>query len=227
MKKENIVLAIVSKGRLLDDSIKYLRKRNFKILYDKDKRSLTGKIRGKDVLVNFLHARQIVDLLSSGIVSIGISGLDILKNESYSKQKSIKIIKKLNFGKASIMAATPIESVDINSFADIEEVSEQMRKKNQKLICSTKYTKLAQDYFIKKNIKNFSIVASYGATEIECKNNISSIIVDVVQSGKTLKSNSLKTFSDSKIMNTSACILANKKALKNKNVLKIINLLKK
>ena len=157
MKTENIVLGIVSKGRLLDSSIKYLRKRNFKILYDKDKRSLTGKIRGKNILVNFLHARQIVDLLSSGIISIGISGLDILKNESYSKQKSIKIIKKLNFGKASIMAAVPMEFVDVNSFADLEEVSEEMRKKNQKLICSSKYTKLAQDFFIKKNIKKFSI----------------------------------------------------------------------
>ena len=68
MKTENIVLGIVSKGRLLAKSIKYLRKRNFKILYDKDKRSLTGKIRGKNILVNFLHARQIVDLLSSGII---------------------------------------------------------------------------------------------------------------------------------------------------------------
>ena len=92
-------------------------------------------------LDNFLHARQIVDLLSSGIISIGISGLDILKNENNSIQKNIKIIKKLNFGKASIMAATCVESVDINSFADIEEVSEEMRKKNQKLICSTKYKK--------------------------------------------------------------------------------------
>ena len=227
MKKENIVLGIVSKGRLLDNSIKYLRKRNFKILYDKDKRSLTGKIRGKNILVNFLHARQIVDLLSSGIISIGISGLDILKNENNSIQKNIKIIKKLNFGKASIMAATCIESVDINSFADIEEVSEEMRKKNQKFICSTKYKKLAQDYFIKKNIKNFSIITSHGATEVDPRNNISSIIVDVVESGKTLKSNNLKTFSDSKIMDTSACLFANKKALKNKNVLKVLNLLSK
>ena len=48
MKTENIVLGIVSKGRLLDNSIKYLRKRNFKILYDKDKRSLTGKIKGRN-----------------------------------------------------------------------------------------------------------------------------------------------------------------------------------
>ena len=50
MKTENIVLGIVSKGRLLDESIKYLRKRNFKILYEKDKRSLTGKIRGKNAI---------------------------------------------------------------------------------------------------------------------------------------------------------------------------------
>ena len=227
MKTENIVLGIVSKGRLLDNSIKYLRKRNFKILYDKDKRSLTGKIRDNNILVNFLHARQIVDLLSSGIISIGISGLDILKNESYFKQKSIKIIKKLNFGKASIMAAVPVEFIDVNSFADIEEVSEEMRKKNQKLICSSKYTKLAQDFFIKKNIKNFSINVSHGATEVECKNNISSLIVDVVQSGKTLRSNSLKTLTDSKIMDTSACLFANKSALKNKNVLKALNLLVK
>ena len=227
MKRENVVLGIVSKGRLLDSSIKYLKKRKFNILF-KDKRSLTGVIRGmKNVSVNLLHARQIVDLLSSGIISVGISGLDILKNETYFKQKNITIIKKLNFGNASIMAAVPIEFVDVNSFANLEEISEEMRKNNQKLICSTKYLKLAQDFLIKKNIKNFSIIASHGATEIECRNNISSLIVDVVQSGKTLKSNSLKTFSDSKIMDTSAVLLANKQALKNKNVAKIVKLLSK
>ena len=84
-----------------------------------------------------------------------------------------------------------------------------------------------KDFFIKKNIKNFSINISHGATEVECKNNISSLIVDVVQSGKTLRSNSLKTLTDSKIMDTSACLFANKKALKNKNVLKVLNILTK
>ena len=54
------------------------------------------------------------------------------------------------------------------------------------------------------------------------------MLIDVVESGKTIKSNNLKTFfSDSKIMDTSAVLLANKQALKNKNVAKIVKLLSK
>ena len=51
------------------------------------------------------------------------------------------------------------------------------------------------------------------------------MLIDVVESGKTIKFNNLKTFSDSKIMDTSAVLLVNKQALKNRNVAKIVKLL--
>ena len=46
------------------------------------------------------------------------------------------------------------------------------------------------------NIAAKALPKSFLATEVECKNNISSLIVDVVQSGKTLRSNSLKTLNN-------------------------------
>ena len=224
-----INIGIVNKGRLFSKSLQYLKKRNLKILYDKDKRSLSGKIIGmKHISINFLHSRSIIDLLSANILSVGISGLDLLADEIPSKRNKIKVIKRLDFGIARIMAIVHKYFVDVNTCADLEAISEELRKKDESLICSTKYVNLAKNFFLKKNIKNFTITKSLGATELDCAQNRAHMLIDVVESGKTIKSNNLKTFfSDSKIMDTSAVLLANKQALKNKNVAKIVKLLSK
>ena len=228
MKKDTLTLGLISKGRLFEKSLKYLKKRNLKILYDKDKRSLSGKIKGmKHVSVNLLHARSVIDLLSQNILSVGISGLDLLEDEIPSKRNKIKVIKRLDFGVARIMAIVPQAFCDVNTCADLESISEELRKNNEFLICSTKYINLAKNFFLKKNIKNFSITKSLGATELDCVQNRAHMLIDVVESGKTIKSNNLKTLRDSKLMDTSAVLLANKQALKNKNVEKIVKLLSK
>ncbi len=224
-----INIGIVNKGRLFSKSLQYLKKRNLKILYDKDKRSLSGKIIGmKHISINFLHARSVIDLLSQNILSVGISGLDLLEDEIPSKKNKIKVVKRLDFGIARIMMIVHKYFVDVNTCADLEAISEELRKKDESLICSTKYVNLAKNFFLKKNIKNFTITKSLGATELDCAQNRAHMLIDVVESGKTIKSNNLKTFfSDSKIMDTSAVLLANKQALKNKNVAKIVKLLSK
>ena len=228
MKKDTLTLGLVNKGRLFEKSLKYLKKRNLKILYNKNKRSLSGKIKGmKNVSVNLLHARSVIDLLSQNIISVGISGLDLLADEIPSKRNKIKVIKKLDFGIARIMAIVPQAFCDVNTCADLETISEELRKNNGSLICSTKYINLARNFFLKKNIKNFSITKSLGATELDCAQNLAHMLIDVVESGRTVRSNSLKTLKDSKIMDTSAVLLANKQALRNKNVAKIVKLLSK
>ena len=187
---------------------------------------MSGKIKGmENVSVNLLHARSVIDLLSQNIISIGISGLDLLADEIPSKRNKIKVIKRLDFGIAKIMGIVPQSFCDVNTWADLEAISEELRKNNEPLICSTKYINLARNALLKKNIKNFSITKSLGATEIDCAQNRSHMLIDVVESGKTIKYNNLKTFSDSKIMDTSAVLLANKQALKNRNVAKIVKLL--
>ena len=90
-----------------------------------------------------------------------------------------------------------------------------------------KIYKPSKNFFLKKNIKNFSITKSLGATELDCVQNRAHMLIDVVESGKTITSNNLKTLKDSKLMDTSAVLLANKQALKNKNVEKIVKLLSK
>ena len=120
-------IGIVSKGRIFFKTLQYLKKRNLKILYDKDKRSLSGKIKGMEyVSINLLHARYIIDLLSANILSVGISGLDLLADEIPSKRNKIKVIKRLDFGVARIMAIVPQAFCDVNTCADLESISEEL-----------------------------------------------------------------------------------------------------
>ena len=92
MNKEKIKIGIVSKGRLKEDSEKVLKKKKLRIFFERGKRELTGKIKGRpNISVSFMHAREILDQLSIGNLDIGISGLDLWKESEVNVQKNIKM----------------------------------------------------------------------------------------------------------------------------------------
>ena len=133
MSKEIINIGIVSKGRLKEESEKIFKKKKLKIYYNK--RELLGKIKDRpNIRVLFLHAREIIEQIAIGKLDIGISGLDLLKESEINIQKSIKIEKKLNFGFANLVLAVREEFIDVFTTLDLDEVADEFRKKNKRLI---------------------------------------------------------------------------------------------
>ena len=49
-----------------------------------------------------LHAREIVERLGDGSLDLGFSGYDLLKESEINVQKKINVVKKYNFGKATL-----------------------------------------------------------------------------------------------------------------------------
>ena len=132
MNKEKIKIGIVSKGRLKEDSEKVLKKKKLRIFFERGKRELKGKIKGRpNISVSFMHAREILDQLSIGNLDIGISGLDLLKESEINIQKNIKLEKKLNFGFATLVLACPNEFIDLFTTLDLDEVAEDYKKSIQ------------------------------------------------------------------------------------------------
>ena len=78
---------------------------------------------------------------------------------------------------------------------------------------ATKYEKCANDFFIKKKIQ-VDIIKLYGSMELAPILGLSDYIVDLVDSGKTLKANGLKEVET--IFDVSAQLVTNKASMKTK-----------
>jgi ATP phosphoribosyltransferase len=223
-----IRIGLPSKGRLKEESLKIFKKNKLSI---KDsKRNYLSEIKNFSINeVIFSHAREIVERLADNSLDIGISGFDLLKESLPGIQKNIQVFSHLNFGFANLIVGVPNAWIDVQTIADLEEISFEFKDKNTgKLRVATKYPNLTNDFLLSKGLTQYKIVNSLGSTEIYPFTNQSEIITDITSSGATLKANNLRVLKDGNILKSSACILVSKKSLKNKNKNKIItSLLKK
>ena len=222
MSKEIINIGIVSKGRLKKESEKIFKKKKLKIYYNK--RELLGRIKDrKNIRVLFLHAREIIEQIAIGKLDIGISGFDLLKESEINIQKNIKVEKKLNFGFANLILAVREEFIDVFTTLDLDEVADEFRKKNKRLIrIGSKYPNLTRQYLYSRGVTNFSIVKSRGATESMAAISTAELISDITSSGQTLKANKLRILSDGEILKSQACLMSSKLSKNKKGLKKLI-----
>ena len=225
MSKEIINIGIPSKGRLNFLSEKIFKKKKLKIYYNK--RELVGRIKDKpSIRVLFLHSREIIEQIAIGRLDLGISGFDLLRESEINVQKNIKVEKKLNFGFANLVLAVREEFIDVFTTLDLDEVADEFRKKNKRLIrIGSKYPNLTRQYLYSRGVTNFSIVESRGATEAMPTNLTAELISDITSSGQTLKANKLRVLNDGEILKSQACLMRSRLSTKKKGVNKIIKLI--
>lgn len=224
--KDLVTIGLPSKGRLKESSLNFLEKNNLKLSSkggDRDYFADFDNLANAKVI--YLHAREIIERLGDGTLDVGISGLDLLGESSNSLQKKVETLKELDFGKANLVVAVPDDWIDVQTVADLEEVSFYFRdKKNSRLRIATKYPNLTNKFFATKGVTQYRLISSLGATETYPFIGSSEIITDITSTGSTLKANNLRVLKDGSILKSYACVLASKKSLINKNKKKIINL---
>jgi len=211
--KNLISIGLPSKGRLKEGSINFLEKNNLKLTSNGGERNYFAKIENyPNVEIIYLHAKEIIQRLGDGTLDLGISGLDLLTESPINLQKKINVKQKLNFGMANLVIAIPDDWIDVQTVADLEEVSFDFRdKKNTRLRVATKYPNLTNSFFVSKGVTQYKIVSSLGATETYPFIGSSEIITDITSSGKTLKDNNLRMLKDGLILKSQACLLFSKK----------------
>ena len=211
--KNLITIGLPSKGRLKDKAEAFFDDKGLKVLQSDKERNYFATIENKpNIKIIYLHAKEIIQRLGDGTLDVGISGLDLLSESSVNLQKKIEVKKKLNFGMANLVIAIPDDWIDVQTVADLEEVSFDFRdKKNIRLRVATKYPNLTNSFFVSKGVTQYKLVSSLGATETYPFIGSSEIITDITSSGKTLKDNNLRILKDGLILKSQACLLFSKK----------------
>jgi len=211
--KSLITIGLPSKGRLKESSISFLDKNNLKLTTNGGERNYFAEVENfPNIKIIYLHAKEIIQRIGDDTLDIGISGLDLLNESAANLRQKIEIKKKLNFGLANVVIAVPNDWIDVQTLADLEEVSFDFRdKKNTRLRVATKYPNLTNAFLVSKGITQYKIVPSLGATETYPFIGSSEIITDITSTGKTLKDNNLRILKDGLILKSQACLFYSKK----------------
>lgn len=130
--------------------------------------------------------------IAHGAADIGVVGKDILEEGDF----DIYELLDLDLGKCNMCVAAP------NDY--IEDFDRPLR-------VATKFVNIAKNYYISLN-REIEIIKLNGSIEIAPLLGLSDVIVDIVESGKTLKENNLRVYE--KIMPISARLIANKSSYK-------------
>ena len=229
MKKNILNIGIPSKGRLRKDVLNIFKKNKLNLISERGERDLLGSIKQKkNVKILYLHAREIIERLGDGSLDLGFSGFDLLKESEINIQKKINVIKKYDFGKATLVVAIPDPWIDVQTIADLEEIAFEFRdKKKKRLRVATKYPNLTREFLFSKGVTQFRLVDSLGATESYPFTGSSEIITDITSTGETLKANNLRILKDGEILKSEACMMISKSSSKNKSLQSLARLLSK
>ena len=211
--KNLITIGLPSKGRLKEGSIDFLARNNFKLTSNGGERNYFAEVKNfPNIKIIYLHAREIIQRIGDGTLDLGISGLDLLNESTTNLKQKIEVKKKLDFGSANVVVAIPNDWIDVQTVADLEEVSFDFRdKKNTRLRVATKYPNLTNSFLVSKGVTQYKLVPSLGATETYPFIGSSEIITDITSTGKTLKDNNLRILKDGLILKSQACVLYSKK----------------
>ena len=229
MTKNILNIGIPSKGRLRKDVLNIFKKNKLNLISERGERDLLGSIKQfKNIKILYLHAREIIERLGDGSLDIGFSGFDLLKESEINTQKKINVLKRYDFGKATLVVAIPDPWIDVQTVADLEEIAFEFKdKKKKRLRVATKYPNLTREFLFSKGVTQFKLIDSLGATESYPFTGSSEIITDIISTGETLKANNLRVLRDGEILGSNACMMISKSSNNKIGLRKIVKLLSK
>ena len=225
-----IRLGIPSKGRLKKQVEKFFLEKGLELVKVGSSREYLAEFKEeKKIQIILLAASDLPLEIKKGNLDIGITGRDLVFEKVLDWQKWVVELQQLGFGNADLVIGVPQFWIDVNHLDDLDEVAYFFRKKYSRCLrIATKYQNITREFLIDKQVTNFEIVESQGATEGAIVNGIADVVVDITSTGETLKQNKLKTIEDGILLKSFAAIFMNKRWYKkNKSDLVLKNFLDK
>jgi len=185
----------LSKGRIFKECLPILAKADIHPLDDPTtSRKLILDTNVDDVKIVVIRATDVPTFVEYGAADVGIVGKDTLLE--YNSQQLYEPVD-LQIAKCKLMLAGPKDAPPLQNGLRI----------------ATKYVNVAKDYFAKQGLQ-VEIIKLYGAMELAPLVNLADYIVDVVDTGNTLKANGLEP--KKHIVDISSRFIVNKASMKTK-----------
>ncbi len=190
---DDIKIAI-TKGRLLDNSIELFERAGYDCSQLRDPgRRLIHPIPGTPFSGVLAKAPDVITYVEHGVCAMGIVGRDTIMEHSHDFYE----VLDLGFGKCRFALAAPKGS-DFYAGRETRRIA-------------SKYPKVAHDYFLSRGM-DVSVIKIEGSVELAPLLGLSDAIVDIVETGSTLRANGLEVGEE--ICQLSARLIVNTAAMK-------------
>ncbi|WP_017942743.1 MULTISPECIES: ATP phosphoribosyltransferase [unclassified Thioalkalivibrio] len=174
MMDPNALTIALSKGRILKDTLPLLASAGIELLEDPDKtRKLILDTNREDVKIVVVRATDVPTYVQHGAASIGVAGKDVLMEHG-----AAGLYEPLDLHIAQcrlMLAGRPGQQPD----------------PQQRLRIATKFVNITQNYFAQQG-RQVEIIKLYGSMELAPLVGLADYIVDLVDTGNTLKANGLE-----------------------------------
>ena len=193
------------KGRLMEDVSKFFEKKGLNFSFDN--RKLVSYDKSGSLKIFLVKNSDLPTYVNHGIAGLGICGSDVLYESGY---KFFNLMT-FDFGGTAMCIAG--------------EKGHKRTNDERKLSIATKFTKFTSDYFHKQGIP-VEIIKLNGSVELAPVLGLTPYIVDLVETGNTLKANNLEVLE--KLEDIKVHLVANPAYYKlhYKSIKKIVSILK-
>jgi len=190
----NVLKLGIPKGSLENNTVDLFKKAGWRISYDS--RSYFPDIDDPEISCTLVRAQEMSRYIEDGHLDLGLTGIDwILENES-----DVVSVQDLIYSKVSTRQARWVLVVrEDSSYKSIED----MEGKH----ISTELVNFTKKYFAERKI-NVHVEFSWGATEAKVVEGLVDAIVEVTETGSTIKANKLRIIHD--LMKTNTQLIANR-----------------
>ena len=198
----------LTKGRLADKTLSMLEKNGITCEEMKDKDSRKLIFVNEELKLRFFLAKgpDVPTYVEYGAADIGIVGKDTILEEG----RKLYEVMDLGFGACRMCVCGP-------------ESARPLLSSNQLIRVATKYPNIAKDYFYNKKHQTVEIIKLNGSVELAPIVGLSEVIVDIVETGATLRENGLEVLEE--VCPLSARIVVNQVSMKmeNERINKLVN----
>ena len=166
----------LTKGRLAQKTLELLEELGITCQEMKDKNSRKLIFVNEELKLKFFLAKgpDVPTYVEYGAADIGVVGKDTIMEEG----RKVHEVLDLQFGKCRMCVCGP-------------KSAEELLKHRELIRVATKYPNIAKDYFYNKKHQTVEIIKLNGSIELAPLVGLSEVIVDIVESGSTLRENNL------------------------------------
>lgn len=209
---DRVTIGLPSKGAIAEPTLQFLHDCGLRV-EKPNPRQYTGTIPAlSDVEVLFQRVTDVVYKVADGTAQLGITGLDVV--HEYDSDEVVVIHPDLRYGQCRLVVSVPEAWVDVESMSDLAEVALDFREfKRRNIRVATTYPNMARKFLHSHGIHHFALANAEGAIEAAPTIGYADLIVDLVQTGTTLRENHLKALPDGIALEAQACLIGNRRAL--------------
>ena len=181
MSDDRYLTFALGKGRLANKTMELFEKIGITCeeMNDKDSRKLIFV--NEELKLKFFLAKgpDVPTYVEYGAADIGVVGKDTIMEEN----RRVYEVLDLGYGKCRMCVCGP-------------ESARELLKHHEMIRVASKYPNIAKDYFYNKKHQTVDIIKLNGSVELGPIVKLSDVIVDIVETGSTLKENGLEVLEE-------------------------------